>query len=81
MTPGEFLDETELRTMLRLEDASKRRTWFRLRPLFAPALVVLPTGSRRGHRLYAAGKVRELLDARRQTTSGLSRATTLRRVG
>lgn len=80
MTTETYLDEQELRRILKLDSPRKRSTWFRLRPLFAPALLRLPTGSARGHRLYDAAKVRELIEARREVPSGLSRSRTLRAV-
>lgn len=75
---NEFLDEAELRALLKLDGASKLRTWSRVRPYFAPALLTLPTGSTRGHRLYVAVKVRELLAARQASLSPLARTRALR---
>ena len=78
-----LLSEQELREHLRLGDRRKTRTWHRLRPYFAPALVALPLTSNTttGYRLYDAAKVRELLDARRHANTGLSRSRALRKVG
>lgn len=78
-----LMSEQELREHLRLHGKSKTRTWHRLRPYFAPAIVALPLTSNTasGYRLYDAAKVRELLDARRHASTGLARARSLRRVG
>lgn len=74
----DFLDESELRVLLKLDGPSKLRTWTRVKPYFAPALLTLPTGSTRGHRLYITAKVRELLVARQSSQSPLSRVRSLR---
>jgi hypothetical protein len=77
----DFLSESELRAYLKLESARKRSTWFRVRPFFAPALVTLPTGSSRGHRLYETAKVRALLAGRLEARTPLARVKSLRKVG
>lgn len=82
MSTEDFLDESQLRAVLKLDAAAKQRTWRRIRPYFAPALLTLPTGfGAKGHRLYDVAKVRELLAARRETNTPLSRARSLRRIG
>lgn len=77
------LSERELREYLRLVGPSKARTWARLKPFFAPAVVALPLTTRTegGYRLYDEAKVRALLEARRHTNTGLSRSRALRKVG
>ncbi len=83
-TLAKLMSDAELREHLRLGAKEKTRTWQRLRPFFAPAMIAIPLvngGSQRGLRLYDAAKVQELLDARRHTNTGLSKSRALKRVG
>lgn len=75
MTNEEYWTTAELREFLRLGSHTKDRTWYRLKPFFAPALVTLPH-----HKLYAAAKVRALLEGARSRTSPLRRSRVVQAV-
>lgn len=78
-----LMSEQELRVHLRVDSKRQTRTWHRLRPYFAPAIVALPltSNTQSGYRLYDTAKVRELLEARRHSHTGLARSRVLRKVG
>ncbi|MBX3173240.1 MAG: hypothetical protein KF709_02455 [Gemmatimonadaceae bacterium] len=81
MSLDSLLSEQELREKLKLAGASKRAAWYRVRPFFASAVVTVPNGTVRGHRLYDATRVEELLEARSNRNSPLSRVRALKKVG
>jgi len=57
VTNDEYWTVAQLRAFLRVDGKTKERTWYRHRPLFAPALRQV------GHlRYYNVAKVREILE-------------------
>ncbi len=81
MTADELLSVQELRSVIKLDGAKKYKSWYRVRPLFKSALVVIPNGSVTGHQLYDARRVRELLETWKQGNGAGGRSRILRRVG
>lgn len=81
MTADEFLSVEQLRVVIKLDGPKKYKSWYRVRPLFKPALVVIPNGSAGGHQLYDARRVRELLEAWKQGGGAGGRSRILRRAG
>lgn len=76
MTNDEYWTPAELRTFLKLGAESQRRTWYRVRPFFAPALRQMG----KHHTLYAAAKVRQLLEGKDDARSPLHKSRHLARV-
>lgn len=77
MTTDEFWTKQQLREFLQLAEKKKTKTWYRVRPLFQPALTLHVPGLQ----LYNAAKVRQLLDGRFVRSSPMARSRHLRKVG
>jgi hypothetical protein len=72
----EYWTVAELRAFLKVEGPRKYKTWWRLKPFFAPAMVVLPPN----YRLYKVSKVHALLDGRFSRHSPLAKKRTLMQI-
>lgn len=74
---NEVLTPEQLRAYLKLGSASQERTWYRVKPFFAPALHDFDGH----HPVYVLEKVRAILAGKSDARSPLSRSRHLRKVG
>ncbi|MHB1297328.1 MAG: hypothetical protein ACYC0B_02265 [Gemmatimonadaceae bacterium] len=77
MTNDEYWTVRQLREFLKIDGPTKESTWYRHRPLFAPALRQV------GHlRYYNVAKVREILEnGRLDRRSPVRKSLVLRKTG